>query len=129
MGYNVSMRTYFLGFLAVFLLFVGNQAGIHWHLYDAIWSYDIFMHILGGLGIGLSIAAFLEMHTPGIADKRRIVMYGVILAGVLWELFEAHYNIAGAPVGTKAYYIDTAKDLIDDALGGFIAAFLKFPWR
>ena len=129
MGYTIAMRTYYFGFLAVFLLFLGNQAGTYWHLYDNIWFYDIPMHILGGFGIGLSIAAVLQLHGSGILKKRHVVMYGVLLAGVLWELFEAYYNIAGSPVGTKAYYIDTAKDLIDDVLGGFVVVCLMFPWN
>lgn len=115
------MRTYIFGFLAVLLLAFGNYLGQSWHLYQHIGYYDIFMHLLGGFGIGMAVAAAVELHGGTLRHKVWFILASVLLAGVLWELFEAYYDIAGAPVGTHAYWIDTIKDLIDDVLGGVIA--------
>lgn len=104
---------------------VGNIAGIIYHLYGNVESYDIFMHLFGGLGIGLFVAAVLELHAPRRLRTRSMIVLIVLVAGIAWELFEAYYNIAGAPLGTTAYWIDTVKDLIDDTLGGFIIAVIR----
>jgi hypothetical protein len=121
--YNILMKTYVLGFLAVFLLFLGNSAGIHFGWYESYWFYDIPMHILGGFSIGLSLVAFVGMHGKEWQNKRQIILIGVLVASILWELFEAYYNIAGAPVGSKAYWIDTVKDLVDDLFGGVVVIY------
>jgi hypothetical protein len=84
------------------------------------------MHILGGIGIALSLFWFFKTLNKGVADKdiyTKVVIFTVV-AGLIWEGIETYYNIAGAPVGTIAYYVDTIKDLIDDTLGSFIALFL-----
>lgn len=119
------MRTYIFGFLAVLVLAVGNYLGQQWDLYQHIGYYDIFMHLFGGFAIGLSVAAVVELHGGMIRHKTWFILGSVLLAGVGWELFEAYYDIAGAPVGTHAYGIDTVKDLIDDVLGGVIAVTME----
>lgn len=119
------MRIYLLALLVLFLVMVGNIAGILYHLYGNVDSYDIFMHLFGGLGIGLFVAAALELHAPRRLRTRSMIVLIVLVAGIAWELFEAYYNIAGAPLGTTAYWIDTVKDLIDDTLGGFIIAVIR----
>lgn len=116
------MRTYIFGFLAVVVLAIGNEAGQAWHIYQSVAYYDIFMHLLGGFAIGLSVAAAVELHGGMIRHKLWFILGTVLLAGLAWEAFEAYYDIAGAPVGTHAYWIDTVKDLIDDCVGGFLAS-------
>jgi len=41
-------------------------------------------------------------------------------------MFEGYYDIAGAPLWTGAYFVDTIKDLIDDMIGGAIVAWVLF---
>jgi len=128
-GYTGPMRIYLWAMFVLFLVMVGNIVGITNHLYVSIDSYDIFMHIAGGLGIGLFVAAALELHAPGVLRTRSMVIGAVLAAGIAWELFEVYYGIAGAPLGTKAYWVDTIKDLIDDTLGGFVVAFVHARFR
>lgn len=120
------MRTYLYALLVILVLLIAHDLGLAYGLYLSVWPYDIFTHMLGGLGIGFCLAAILGTHGTAIVHKRRAVLIGVLVAGILWEAFEAYYNIAGYPVGTKLYWIDTIKDLFDDMLGGTIAAYCVF---
>jgi hypothetical protein len=94
------------------LILVLHLFGMYEHLYISYWYYDIILHILGGIGIALSALYIFK-------NPKYIVMI-TIIAGLSWELFEVYYNIAGSPVGTFAYRIDTIKDLINDTLGATI---------
>ena len=126
------MRTYLYAIIAIIILFFAQTLGGIYDLYIRFPGYDIPMHILGGVGIGFSIVAVLRtlLRSNGLASKLgknisskkfySLTIFFVFLGGFLWELFEAYYNIAGAPVGSKAYYIDTVKDLMDDTIGGII---------
>ncbi len=109
------MRIYFYAFLTIAILFVGNLAGIYYHLYTSVGSYDIFMHLLGGAGLGLFADAILELHGTKRFRTRTMIITMALLAGIAWELFEAYYDIAGAPRGTYAYWIDTIKDALPQA--------------
>lgn len=119
------MKTYLSALVALIILFVAHTLGDSLDLYRRIAGYDVPMHILGGIGIGFSIIAVLRSCTFKIDDRYWVAILFVFIGGFLWELFEAYYGIAGAPVGTKAYYIDTIKDLCDDTLGGFIVVYVE----
>lgn len=83
--------------------------------------YDIMMHILGGTTIGLlGYQVSRSMNRLEHLSWKKIVI-AVFLIGLAWEVFEAMFGIAGAPVGTKAYYVDTTKDLFDDCFGAVLA--------
>jgi hypothetical protein len=92
-------------------------------MYVAFPPYDIFMHILGGIGIGLAVSAAVKLHGDKIVHKRWVIIIGVLLIGIIWEFFEAYYDITGSPLWSTPYYVDTVKDLIDDMIGGAIIAF------
>ncbi len=95
---------------------------------------DIPLHLLGGMGISFFIMAFLDSRTF-IKNNNTFIIVGSIFVGIVWELFEIYYNITGYDVGTKMYYIDTAKDLVNDTLGAVIALWFirsnpfKFLWK
>ena len=95
--------------------------------------YDIMMHILGGLTIGLLAYQVAKSHLKPAQFSAKKIVIAVFLIGLAWEIFEAIFDIAGAPVGTKAYYIDTVKDLMDDCIGAILAINIaglinKIPW-
>ncbi len=118
-------KTYIPAILVLLLVFVLHILGSEYGFYNNIWWYDIMMHILGGIGIGLSVFWFLKTVSKKSTNKT-IFIYVVIftfIAGLLWEGIEAYYDIASAPVGSGAYYFDTVKDLIDDTIGAFISLF------
>lgn len=89
--------------------------GMDEHLYMKFWFYDIIVHILGGVGIALSTLYILE--------NPKYIIISVIICGILWEIFEAYYGISGSPFGTSSYFLDTAKDLVDDLIGGIFIWF------
>lgn len=110
---------YIAAALAAIILYVGNTLGADYGWYTSVPIYDVYMHLFGGFAIGLLVLAVF----PHL--KIRQVFGLVFLAGIAWEAFETYFNIAGAPVGTTAYYIDTVKDLVDDSIGGVVAYFIS----
>ncbi|HEX7724598.1 MAG TPA: hypothetical protein VF438_02575 [Candidatus Paceibacterota bacterium] len=121
------MKTYFSAFAVLFAVAVGNFVGQEYNISFQVPFYDVYLHFGGGLGIAMLLHALLISYKPDYfhtARSRRLVLWGVLVVGLVWELFEAYFGIAGAPVGTKAYYTDTIKDLIDDMLGGALAVWL-----
>jgi hypothetical protein len=117
------MRAYFYAFVVLCFVLITHIIGIR-GMYVIFPPYDIFMHILGGIGIGLAVCAAIKLHGEKIIYKRRAIIIGVLIVGIIWELFEIYYDIAGSPLGTIPYYIDTVKDLMDDVIGGTLAAWL-----
>lgn len=124
--YTCAVKTYFYALLVLAFLLAFHSLGISQNYYMYIWPYDIVAHILGGLGIGLFVTASLQTFWPSFLVKNRWLKIAliVLLVGLAWEAFEVYFNIAGYPFGTKPYYIDTVKDLIDDVIGGFISIYI-----
>lgn len=82
-----------------------------------IWWWDILMHMLGGLWVGL-VFAYAATYTP----YRVSVIHCIIAAfavGAGWEVFEYVFHMGGSVF--MSYPLDTAKDLFDDAVGGALA--------
>lgn len=76
------------------------------------------MHFAGGLWVALFLTWVL------LSLNRRpiflLIFSGVIVVGVLWEVFEWVTGLTREPMSTR----DTTLDLIMDMIGGFIGAFL-----
>ena len=113
------MKTYLYALIASAATLAFDILGVH-GAFRGVPLYDVFLHLLGGAAIGLTILAVLWslQRTEHLA---RNILVGVFLAGLAWELFEIHYDIAGYQLWTMPYYLDTLKDLLDDILGGIIA--------
>jgi hypothetical protein len=115
---------YFISLLVLILVLILHVKGIH-GLYHKIPLYDVYMHILGGIGIALFVSALINSRIL----RPKSVFWGVVLGtlaiGFFWEFFEIYYNIAKYPLWTKLYYLDTLKDLVDDVVGGMLVAFLS----
>ncbi|MBP6858368.1 MAG: hypothetical protein KBC33_00885 [Candidatus Pacebacteria bacterium] len=117
------MRIYISAFIVLALVLGAHISGLDGYYYT-IDGYDVFMHIAGGVGIGLFVAALLRSYRQGALFSRRNVILGVIVIGIVWELFEIVYKLTGHPLWTKLYYIDTVKDMVDDVLGGAVVAWI-----
>lgn len=118
-------KTFIPAILVLIAVFFLHVSGSNYGFYNSIWWYDVMMHILGGVGIALSVYWFLRTINKDKIDKNifiKVIIY-TILAGLLWEGIEAYYDIASAPIGSRPYFIDTIKDLIDDTIGGLIVMF------
>lgn len=98
--------------------------GVHDYLFWVYPWYDIPLHMLGGLMIGLWAAGSAAGRKFPSARMVVYVIGIVLLGGSLWELFEFVTGLAG---GEPGYIIDTIADLINDTLGAMVAALLY--WR
>jgi hypothetical protein len=101
--------------LLLTLLFLQKSA-IKYYWYVKFPPLDIFMHLLGGICIALSVFYVLK-------NTRHIIFF-TILGGVAWELLELYFHISGHPFGTTLYYVDTTKDMIMDTLGAVMVYFI-----
>ncbi len=94
--------------------------GLHERFFWTVFGWDILLHLLGGLWVGLAAAFALGL--MGIRASAWQLIAAAVIAGVLWELFEYALGIGGSVF--MSYGADTAKDLVDDLLGGIGAAFI-----
>ncbi len=105
-----------LWWLIAALLLCGALLALQWWALDEFlyWRYewfDIPMHYLGGLSIGVLFVGFLKTHRP------LAFVLALVGAFVAWELFEF---FSGIPLEAN-YPADTALDLVMDGLGGVTA--------
>lgn len=115
-------------FILVFVIAVLHIIAIELFLYWTYSWFDILMHFLGGLFIGLSAlwfffeSGYIKMHR---SYRQAFIVVGVsiVLVGVGWEIFEF---LADVPREVN-YVADTIVDLIMDLLGALLGcvAFTK----
>src|SRR3989344_6613275 len=111
------------------LVAVLHQAGMM-GLYDALWWYDVMMHGLGGLWVGLFFLAW-HKSTPFLPSdtlRQVIRLLGLVLfVGLMWEMFEAGFDYTiGPQIGfgplwgdpRQGVLFDSAEDLVLDVAGG-----------
>ncbi len=121
--YNLKISA--ITIISLLVLTSFNSLGIEHHLYLDFWFYDIIAHILGGIGIAMSVYCIaIVFNISCIKDNLWKIVFLTFLAGLAWEVFEVYYDIAGHPFGSLEYNIDTIKDLIDDTLGGILVWYL-----
>ncbi len=107
-------------FVVLTFLYIAALSG---DLFFYIWWYDIPLHFLGGLWIGL-LAVYLYYYSgffKSILTENRLfftMLISVIVVGALWEIFEYYTGLAFT-VGN--YTLDTVKDMFMDVLGGIVS--------
>ncbi len=112
---------YFLLFLASLIAFL-HFIAIEFYFYWSLWWYDIVVHFLGGLFIGLGalwIVFFSGFFSYFQYSKKRalcVALLSIFVVGIAWEVFELW---AGVPF-TKNYIADTITDIIIDILGALV---------
>ncbi len=122
------MKIYLSALIVLIVVLVAHVIGMQ-GLYMTFVPYDVFMHILGGIGVGLFMAALANSFVPKSHHKRIIIVIGTLIFGIVWELFEVRYNLSGYVAWTKPYYMDTVKDLIDDVVGGVLVSLAMYRAR
>ena len=89
--------------------------------YYTIWWFDIPMHFLGGVFLGLVFGYVLLRH--GIKNfSQKTFFYGILaifIVGILWEIFE--FNIDTFITFRDQNIIDTLSDICFDLAGGLFA--------
>ncbi len=119
-------KAYIPTLAALILLAILHSTASQLHLYVRVPWFDIMMHVLGGIGLALSIYWILITFFKNITLSFWKVVLLTVVAGIVWELWEVYYQITGAPVGTLRYYVDTSKDLLNDLLGAILVAYVIF---
>ncbi len=114
---------------ALILLIAGlHFLGLERHYYWLLWWYDIVLHLLGGLWVGL-VAIWLGRQLNLTLGWSRLLLI-ILTVGVAWELYELWF---GLTLTSKAGYLeDTGLDLVFDLLGAIGAGFFSsppFPFR
>jgi len=114
-------RLLYAQLIAVALLaFLDIYFGIGKEYFWTVYWWDIPLHILGGLWVGLATAwAFT------VFRKRPtfiVCLCGAVAVGVAWEIFEYVTGTGGSIF--MSYPMDTAKDILDDCIGGATAGLL-----
>jgi hypothetical protein len=114
--------------LLIFILAVGvatlDRTGHFLSLYWSLWWFDILMHFLGGLLIGLASAwAYVFVFKKGTRGLIRATLLSVLIVGIFWELYEVYIGIQ---VTHEPYVWDTSVDIILDLIGAYLAgSFIK----
>lgn len=101
-------------FFVALVIAVLHILAVAFYLYSFYWWFDIPLHFLGGLSVGLTALYWRGRIAPFAAAA------GAALAfGLMWELFEYAAGITLNGIGS--YPLDTVKDLFLDAAGGLLA--------
>jgi len=119
-GYRVLKVLFFL----VWIIAILNAAAEYWYWYWRVLWFDIPMHFIGGVWLGLA-GIWLWRHTrylEGIRNRIQvpnivIVLVAGIVIGCAWESYEFivwKYSGKGFP---DEYVADLQLDLIMDTLG------------
>ncbi len=111
-----------LAFLVVFI-FVVNFLAFKFFWYYSFWYFDIIMHFLGGLWLGLCAIYFFSFGTSFWSMFR--VVFFVFTLGLAWEIYELFFNnyLAQNPFDTADFF----SDIFFDLLGGLCA--ILYTWK
>ncbi len=104
--------------MLLFLIFILNSLAEKYHLYYSVWYFDMMMHFLGGLWLGLFAIWFLATSDFSIKSVLNIAI-GVLLIGISWEIFEFIFLNMYAKISFDL--MDTVSDIFFDLSGGFTA--------
>lgn len=113
---------YIVALFGTIVVFIAHYIGLL-GAYGSVYGYDNLVHFLGGVSIGFCIILFTKIFPRFVIFRRLgMLLIGVIIIGILWEVFEYIADIAVMP--GQAYWPDTIKDLILDTIGGVGAWFI-----
>jgi hypothetical protein len=110
-------------FLLLVIIGLLNWVGTYLYLYWTIWWFDMLMHFISGLEVGMAAVLIWQYFYPTkirLTKKMAIGVLGGLTVGLLWEAYELYFGITTLSDGV-AYYTDTVSDLILDLCGGFFA--------
>lgn len=101
---------------------VASAAGWFWGLYERVWLFDEFIHVIATLALTL-VVGFCGLYARVEGLKRQpfllaisLVSFGVAL-GVAWELIEFYIMTLHPPMNLP----DTISDLVMDGVGAVLA--------
>lgn len=111
-------------FYCIFSLVMGSM----WNFYDNIVWWDILMHILSGVILGIIGSIILDyyLHKSKVSPVLRFLfIVGIAcIGGVLWEIYEFSIDLffkLDTQLSKSTGVKDTMEDLITDIIGGIVA--------
>ncbi len=104
--------------LFIFSILLLNYLAMKFYWYSSIWYFDMPMHFLGGVWLGLALLWFLKIKEISLMLIFKMIL-GVLIIGVLWEIFEIILNnyTTQSPFNS----LDTISDIFFDLSGGCFA--------
>lgn len=116
-------------FILIIIIGIFHHIALQFYLYWVFPWFDMLMHFLGGLWVGL--VGIWYVYFSGIikniniksARQMRIFSISIItvvIIGVLWEIFEVYSGVLSIE---ENYWFDTSLDILMDTSGAS-AAFL-----
>ena len=113
-----------LFFLLILLWGLNSLAGV-FDLYYVFNWYDVMMHTLGGVILGLMaimlIRRFQTLSQFSILKKVIFIIMSGIIGGILWEVFE-YFQDVYLQTAMQVSLRDTMSDLVCDTIGAGIVA-------
>ncbi len=109
----------------IFFIFIVNYIANAFYWYSLIWYFDMPMHFLGGFWLGLYyVWLFPLKESETLLSFVVKAILGVLLVGILWEIFQILVNnfIAQNPFDA----LDTLSDIFFDLAGGSCALIYFF---
>ena len=120
---SILFTTFYLVALVGILNYIANLFYFYW----TVWWFDILMHLLGGVAIGLlSIWLLSEMSFlfKRRVDRDQVIMTSlitVIIVGIAWEVFEYIFRLTDL---VNNYGLDVFVDLVADTCGALLAGLI-----
>ena len=107
----------------IFFILIVNFLALKFYWYSSIWYFDMIMHFLGGLWIGLAYIYVFKVKDRSLNSILRVIV-SVLLVGIAWEFYEIAVNDVLAQNAFN--YLDTISDLFFDLAGGGTAILYSF---
>lgn len=111
----------------IFIIFLLNYLASQFYWYTSIWYFDMIMHFLGGVWLGMAIIwlSFKYNFNSSIDFNffTKIIL-GVLFIGIFWEIFEIVLN--NYTTQNDFNILDTLSDLFFDLAGGFFVILYFF---
>ncbi|MEX2029154.1 MAG: hypothetical protein WD963_01585 [Candidatus Paceibacterota bacterium] len=108
----------------MFFIFLAHLLAEQFYWYYSIAWFDMFMHFLGGVWLGLFFFYVFSRNKQIVPSFFKIIFF-VLMVGILWEVFQFF---------TKNYIgrdpfdiIDTLSDVFFDLLGGLCV--ILYVWK
>ena len=106
----------------MFFIFLADFLAKSFYWYSLIWYFDIGMHFLSGLWVGLFFIYVFSTRKQGLLSFSSFIqiLFLVLLVGILWEFFEYYINVVS---NTAFEWPDTVSDVIFDLAGAAVSIF------
>ncbi len=107
----------------IFFILALDVIASKFHWYFTIWWFDMPMHFLGGIWVGLALLWYFPLKSLFFKEVFKII-FGVLIVAIFWEIFEILVDkvIAQNPFNA----LDTLSDIFFGMAGGVVSIFYFF---